>query len=185
MAKKSTKDASSAPETPATPVEDVPGELLADSHLVDPGEYEIAADETEAEELTDVEPEPDEDVVEDPEQLVEDPEQLDEAEAVAAVAASSRPVRKVVRTGEVAPKDRATPRRRGSTAVVERKRTTPLQFTKESAAELRKVIWPTWDQLRQYFVAVLIFVLLIIAFVGGLDLLFGQLLLKALGQSNA
>ena len=178
MAKKSTKDASSAPETPATPVEDVPGELLADSHLVDPGEYEIAADETEAEELTDVEPEPDEDVV-------EDPEQLDEAEAVAAVAASSRPVRKVVRTGEVAPKDRATPRRRGSTAVVERKRTTPLQFTKESAAELRKVIWPTWDQLRQYFVAVLIFVLLIIAFVGGLDLLFGQLLLKALGQSNA
>ena len=60
---------------------DVPGELLADDHLIDPGAYAISADETEAEELTETGAEAPEDV--------DDPEQLSEAEAVAAVAASS------------------------------------------------------------------------------------------------
>ena len=47
--------------------------------------------------------------------------------------------------------------------------------------ELKKVIWPTGLQVRQYFVVVLVFVLFIIAYVGLLDLGFGALLLRLLG----
>ena len=149
---------------------DVPGELLADDHLIDPGAYAISADETEAEELTETEAEAPEDV--------DDPEQLSEAKAVAAVAASSRPVRKAAAPVK---KDHPTPKQKSGKAAGARKGTSPAQFVRESAAELRKVVWPTWSQLVTYFVAVLVFVVIVIAFVGGLDLLFGQLLLKALG----
>ena len=59
----------------------------------------------------------------------------------------------------------------------------PVTFVKQSASEIKKVVWPTWSELRVLFFAVLIFVLFIIAFVGGLDLLFGWGLLALLGDS--
>ena len=62
------------------------------------------------------------------------------------------------------------------------RRVGPVEFTRQSAAELRKVIWPTGEQLSQYFIVVLVFVLFIIAFVGLLDLFFGWGLLKLLGK---
>ena len=62
------------------------------------------------------------------------------------------------------------------------RRTGPVEFSRQSAAELRKVIWPTGEQLRQYFIVVLVFVLFIITFVGLLDLFFGWGLLKLLGN---
>ncbi len=58
------------------------------------------------------------------------------------------------------------------------KRTGPVTFVKESAGELRKVVYPTGPQLLNYFVVVLIFVLFIIAFVSVLDLAFGWAILK-------
>lgn len=48
-------------------------------------------------------------------------------------------------------------------------------------AELKKVVWPTSSQLQQYFVVVLVFVLIMIAIVAALDLGFGTLMLKFLG----
>ena len=72
---------------------------------------------------------------------------------------------------------RARPRSEAS-----QRRTGPVEFSRQSAAELRKVIWPTGEQLRQYFIVVLIFVLFIITFVGLLDLFFGWGLLKLLGN---
>ena len=57
----------------------------------------------------------------------------------------------------------------------------PVQFVRESAAELKKVVWPTGSQLQQYFVVVLVFVLIMIGIVAVLDLGFGWLMLKALG----
>jgi len=41
-------------------------------------------------------------------------------------------------------------------------------------AELRKVVWPTQQQLITYLIVVLVFVLAIIAYVSGLDVLFGK-----------
>lgn len=61
-------------------------------------------------------------------------------------------------------------------------RTGPVTFTKQSVAELRKVKWPTGDELGQYFLVVLVFVLLIIAYVSGLDVLFGWIIIKLFGN---
>lgn len=49
-------------------------------------------------------------------------------------------------------------------------RTTPVGFVKESVGELRKVVYPTGQQLLNYFVVVLVFVLFVIAYVSLLDL---------------
>ena len=57
-----------------------------------------------------------------------------------------------------------------------------MTFTKQSVAELRKVKWPTGDELGQYFLVVLVFVLLIIAYVSGLDVLFGWIIIKLFGN---
>lgn len=58
----------------------------------------------------------------------------------------------------------------------------PVTFVKQSVNELRKVVWPTGREMSGYFVAVLVFVLFIITFVGLLDLLFGWALLGLLGD---
>lgn len=74
-------------------------------------------------------------------------------------------------------KGHATRRRRDAEAG-EGHRTGPVQFVGESVGELRKVVWPTRDQLQTYFWAVLVFVLFVIAYVGLLDLGLGTALLK-------
>jgi preprotein translocase subunit SecE len=48
-------------------------------------------------------------------------------------------------------------------------------------AELRKVVWPTQQQLVTYFVVVLVFVLVIMTIVSLLDLGFGRLVFKVFG----
>ena len=54
-------------------------------------------------------------------------------------------------------------------------RTSPATFYRQVVAELRKVVWPTQEQLTTYFVVVLTFVLVFIAIVSALDLGFGKL----------
>ena len=56
-------------------------------------------------------------------------------------------------------------------------RTGPVTFVRESIGELQKVVYPTGQQLVNYFVVVLIFVLFIIAIVSLLDLAFGKAIL--------
>ena len=55
------------------------------------------------------------------------------------------------------------------------KRTTPTVFYRQVVAELRKVVWPTQEQLVTYFVVVMAFVLFMMALVSVLDLAFGKL----------
>ena len=57
-------------------------------------------------------------------------------------------------------------------------RTTPAKFVRQSVGELRKVVYPTGEQLIKYFVVVLVFVLFIIAYVSLLDLGFGAAIFK-------
>ena len=47
-------------------------------------------------------------------------------------------------------------------------------FLRQVIAELRKVIWPTRDQLVTYFMVVLVFVLFMIALVSVLDFVFNK-----------
>lgn len=58
----------------------------------------------------------------------------------------------------------------------------PVTFAKQSARELKQVVWPTWPELVSYFLAVLVFVLFFIAFIGLLDMFFGWGLLQLLGD---
>ena len=73
-------------------------------------------------------------------------------------------------------KGRATPKQR--TGAERPKRTTPAEFVRGSVAELKKVVYPTRSQLGNYFVVVLVFVLIVIAIVTALDYGFGWLMLK-------
>jgi preprotein translocase subunit SecE len=54
-------------------------------------------------------------------------------------------------------------------------------FFRQVIAELRKVIWPTRDQLVTYFMVVLVFVLFMILFVSVLDYVFNTAMFKVFG----
>jgi preprotein translocase subunit SecE len=57
----------------------------------------------------------------------------------------------------------------------DRKRTSLPVFYRQVVAELRKVVWPTQEQLVTYFLVVMVFVLFMIGLVSVLDLAFGKL----------
>ncbi len=62
-----------------------------------------------------------------------------------------------------------------------RKRTSPVLFYRQVVAELRKVIWPTRNELVTYTTVSLIFVVIVVGIVFGLDNLFSWLVLKLFG----
>jgi preprotein translocase subunit SecE len=53
-------------------------------------------------------------------------------------------------------------------------RTSPREFLREVRAELRKVAWPTKEEVRNYSIIVLITVIVMTALVALLDYLFGS-----------
>jgi len=55
------------------------------------------------------------------------------------------------------------------------KSTSPQQFVKESIAELKKVVWPTKQQVIKLTLIVVGVSILVGAFIGGLDYLFTQM----------
>jgi preprotein translocase subunit SecE len=55
------------------------------------------------------------------------------------------------------------------------KRTSPAVFYRQVVAELRKVVWPTQEQLITYFMVVMVFVIFMMALISALDLGFGKL----------
>ena len=55
-------------------------------------------------------------------------------------------------------------------------RTGPILFYRQVIAELRKVVWPTQQQLITYFFVVMAFVIFMMALVAGLDLGIGKLI---------
>ena len=67
-----------------------------------------------------------------------------------------------------------------------RERTSPATFYRQVVAELRKVVWPTQEQLVTYFFVVMAFVIFMMALVSGLDLVFGRLIFWLFsGQSSS
>jgi len=61
------------------------------------------------------------------------------------------------------------------------KRTSPVTFYRQVVAELRKVVWPTQQQLITYFMVVMVFVLVIMTIVSLLDLAFGKAMFAIFG----
>ena len=69
----------------------------------------------------------------------------------------------------------------GSTSSSSGKRTSPATFYRQIVAELRKVVWPTQEQLITYFIVVLVFVVVVMTIVSLLDLGFGKLIFAIFG----
>ncbi|MDN5727041.1 MAG: preprotein translocase subunit SecE, partial [Propionibacteriales bacterium] len=105
----------------------------------------------------------------------------DEKELVPAGASSKKSTRSAKGSAVTTSGGKGRPTRKQSTAPAAPTRTGPVTFVKESAAELRKVVYPTGEQLRTFFIVVLVFVLFIIAFSSLLDLGFGWLVLRIFG----
>ncbi len=60
-------------------------------------------------------------------------------------------------------------------AQVAKERVGPFQYIREVRDEMRKVAWPKWPEVRRYSIIVLVTVIIVTAFVGGLDAAFGIL----------
>ena len=60
-------------------------------------------------------------------------------------------------------------------AQVAKERVGPFQYIREVRDEMRKVAWPKFPEVRRYSIIVLVTVVIVTAFVGGLDAEFGIL----------
>ena len=80
--------------------------------------------------------------------------------------------------GRPSPTPKGTPTGKRDQPAKREPRTTPARFVRQSVGELRKVVYPTGEQLIKYFIVVLVFVLFIIAIVSLLDLAFGAAVFK-------
>jgi preprotein translocase subunit SecE len=63
-----------------------------------------------------------------------------------------------------------TPRKR-----VESREFGAFQFLREVYEELRKVVWPTWSELYRYTLVVIFTVIVLGAFIGGVDYAVGSI----------
>ena len=53
----------------------------------------------------------------------------------------------------------------------------PTRFVRESISELRKVLWPSRNELVTYSIVVIVFVVIMVSIVAGLDIGFAKLVL--------
>ena len=67
---------------------------------------------------------------------------------------------------------------RRAAAVEKRKRTGARQFLKEVRQELKKVLWPTRQELVTYTIVVLVTVIVLTTYVFGLDVVFSKFVLQ-------
>jgi preprotein translocase subunit SecE len=157
------------PSDAAEPVDvpdDVPTASADDADIAEPiNEVDVADEDTDAAEGDQVADELNGD---------SDAKVLEPAGVGASAAAAKEAVARTGRAGR-APKSAPTTKR---DQPVKRERTSPVKFVKQSVGELRKVVYPTGEQLIKYFVVVLVFVLFVIAYVSLLDLGFGAAIFK-------
>ncbi len=79
-------------------------------------------------------------------------------------------------------KGAATPKRAAATTVKQPNMFARFsRFLREVVAELRKVIWPTKNQMVTYTIVVIVFLVFMVALVGVLDLLFAKGVLAVFG----
>jgi len=70
---------------------------------------------------------------------------------------------------------------RGSGRAAKQDRTTPALFTRQVASELRKVIWPTRNELATYTAVALVFIIVMSTIVLTLDYGFTKLMFWIFG----
>jgi preprotein translocase subunit SecE len=73
---------------------------------------------------------------------------------------------------------------RGSRERKSEQRTSIPTFYRQVVAELRKVVYPTQEQLVTYFLVVMVFVIFMMALVSVEDLAFGKLVFAVFGGNS-
>jgi preprotein translocase subunit SecE len=97
----------------------------------------------------------------------------------------NRQAKRMMQKQKASSQDRMEAVRERRQAVTERrKRTPPAVFLREVRAELKKVAWPTRQELVGYTIVVLVAVVFLTSLVFGLDLLFSKVVLKVFGQGT-
>jgi preprotein translocase subunit SecE len=103
----------------------------------------------------------------------------------------NRQAKRMMQRQKATPQDRveAMRQRRSATAggggrpgAERRRRTAPRVFLKEVRQELKKVAWPTRQEMLAYTVVVLVAVVVLTAVVFGMDLAFAKGVLRIFGQ---
>ena len=89
--------------------------------------------------------------------------------------------RSSARAGVTEGKAAATPSRGATTTEKQGIFARMGRFFREVVAELRKVIWPTRNQMITYTIVVIIFVTFMVALVAGLDVLFAKAVFAVFG----
>lgn len=60
-----------------------------------------------------------------------------------------------------------------------------VRYLSEVRAEVRKVTWPTWEELRKSTFVIIIFVIIMGLVIGAMDLIFSFILVNLLGRMFA
>lgn len=85
------------------------------------------------------------------------------------------------RQGTAVDRAQAAATTRRAAASEKRRRTSPRQFLKEVRQELKKVNWPTRQELFAYTIVVLVSVIVLTTFVFGLDYVFSKIVVRVFG----
>jgi preprotein translocase subunit SecE len=75
-------------------------------------------------------------------------------------------------------------RRESRTPPPKKERSSPGEYVREVRGELRKVAWPTKNEVVNYTIVVLITVLILTGFIFVLDFVFGELIFNLLRAST-
>ena len=93
----------------------------------------------------------------------------------------NRQYKRAMKKQEASKKTPVRPTPKAPGAPTKRQRTKPREFIKEVIAELRKVAWPTRQEVVAYSTVVLVAVIVIAAIIFGMDFVFTKAVLALYG----
>ena len=97
----------------------------------------------------------------------------------------NRQAKRMMQRQKTSPQDRAEAvRQRRAVAAERKKRTPPAEFLRQVRQELKKVAWPSRQELWSYTVVVLVAVVVLTTYVFGLDFFFSKVVLRVFGQGT-
>ena len=97
----------------------------------------------------------------------------------------NRQAKRMMQKQKATSDDRLEAMRQRRTVTAERKQRTPMRvFLKEVRAELKKVNWPTRQEMVAYTIVVLVAVVVLTSLVFGMDLVFAKGVLRIFGQGG-
>lgn len=93
----------------------------------------------------------------------------------------NRQYKRAMKKQEQQKKPPSRPSPKAAAAATKRERTKPRQFVKEVIGELRKVAWPTRQEVVAYSIVVVVSVIVITTIIFGMDYVFTKAILSLFG----